>query len=200
MKPRTIMIAGGALVLLLVLRPWADDAAPVEDPAPPAAAPVAPRAFTPRGGTIARVPREPAEVRARASRRDADPARNDELTPDEQQAHHDRRAAAQAVLLAKAFAADGRDPTWSPQTEDALRDAFAAAAPPGARLEEVACGATLCRFTAAFDSIAERDEGVGALLGLVRWRSLGFGNPSPDDPRRYVVHAARDPESFPSVE
>jgi hypothetical protein len=200
MKPRMIMIAAGAsLVLLLVLRAWTDDAAPAANPAP-TVGPPARSAFPLRDGATARVQSELAELRAEVSRLGAPAAPKEELSPEEQRAHHDQRAAVQAALLAKAFAADTRDPSWSPQTEHALRDAFAAAALPGAQLEEVACGAKLCRFTAAFESIERRDEGIGAMLGLIRWRSLGFGDASPDDPRRYIVYAARDPESFPSIE
>lgn len=207
MRPRTILLAASAsvvlalaLVLVLALRPWADEPAPVVTPAP-AAGPVVTRAVPVHGGAAARVQGELAELRAEVSRLGAAPAPAPEeaLSPEEQQARGDARVVQQAALLAKTFAADVRDPGWSPQTESAVREAFAAAAVPGARLEEVACGGTLCRFTVAFDSIERRDEGAGAVVGLVRWDAIGFGDVSPDDPLRYVVYASRDPDSFPSV-
>ncbi|HSK02263.1 MAG TPA: hypothetical protein VK932_13520 [Kofleriaceae bacterium] len=189
-----------ALVLVLALRRWAEEPAPAVAPAP-AAGPVAPRAIPVHGGAAARVQGELAELRAEVSRLGAAPAPEpaEALSPEEEQARGDQRVAEQTALLAKAFAADVRDPGWSPQTESALREAFAAAAVPGARLEEVACGGTLCRVTVAFDSIERRDEGVGAVAGLVRWDAIGFGDASPDDPLRYVVYASRDRESFPAV-
>lgn len=199
MKPRTILIAASApMILLAVLRPWAGDAAPAASPAPTAAPPS--RALL--GGhdlAAAGVRAELAELRADVSRLGAAPPPKEELTPEEQRARDRQRAAAQAALLAKTFAAETRDPTWSPQTEGLVREAFEAAALPGARLDEAACSATLCRVTVAFDSIERRDEGFGAVIELVRWPSRVFGDVAPGDPLRYVLYASRDPQSFPDV-
>jgi len=205
MKLRTFSIAAGAPLLLLVaLRPWSDDAAPAGSPAPA----VAPRAHALPDGrdrAAARVQRELAELReevsslgpAAARQEDRPPAR--ELSPEEQQEQDQQRVAAQASLLVKTFAADPRDPSWSPQAERSVRDAFATAALPGARLDEVACGGTLCRITVSFDSIERRDQGFAAVVELARWPTRGFGDVSPEDPLRYVVYAARDQESFPAA-
>ncbi len=206
MSPRPILLVASAslglalaLVLLQMRRPRADDPVPVASPVPaPAPRSAATHASSVHGGATARVQDELAELRAEVARLGAAPAPAEVLSPEEQQVRGDQRVAAQAALLAKAFAADTRDPGWSPQTERALRDAFAAAAPAGARLEEVACGATLCRYTVAFDSIEQRDQGISSVVGLVRWDALGFGDVSPDDPLRYVVYASRDQESFPA--
>jgi hypothetical protein len=52
----------------------------------------------------------------------------------------------------------------------------------------------------AFDSIERRDERIGDVMGMTRWRTRSFGDASPDDPKHYVVYAARDRESFPMME
>ena len=197
MRARTILIAASAavvaLALALALWPAGDDEAGAMPSAPAVTRPLVRPVVTLRDGATARVEGELAELRAEVARlgEAPAPAPKEELTPDEQQARDERR------ILAKTFAADTRDPSWSPQTERALRDAFAAAALPGARLAEVSCGSTLCRYTVAFDSIEQRDEGAGALFGLPQWDSNGFGNLAPDDPLRYVVYASRDPETLP---
>lgn len=200
MKPRTILIAASApLILLVVLRPWAGDAAPAASTAPAVAPPprtrLDARALAGEGARA-----ELAELRADVSRLGAAPTPKEELSPEEQRARDRQRTATQAALLARTFAAEARDPTWSPQAERSVREAFAASAIPGARLDEAACGATLCRVTVAFDSIGHRDEGFGAVIELVRWPARGFGDVSPVDPLRYVFYASRDPESFPGVD
>ena len=78
-------------------------------------------------------------------------------------------------MLERAFANDRRDPSWSPQAESKLRSAFAVAEVTGGRLEEVGCGATLCRYSVRFDSVAQREDDSGAITGLARWGSHGFG-------------------------
>jgi len=204
MKLRTILIAAGApLILLGVLRPWAGDTAPTTSSAPAVAPPTAaqPLPFRDdRDHTAVGVRAELAELRAAVSRLGAAAAPKEELSPEEQRVRDDQRVAAHTALLAGTFAADARDPNWSPQAEFSVHGAFAAAALPGARLDEVACGAALCRITVAFDSIEHRDEGFGAVVELVRWPSRGFGDVSPDDPLRYVFYTSRDRESFPSLE
>lgn len=201
MRPRTILIAAGAsLLLLLLLRPWAGGTSTTASPPRAVAAREVPRGLPLRDAAADRVRAELAELRADVSRLGAAPVPKDVPSPEEAQARYEQRVATQTALLVQAFAADGRDPSWSPQTERVLRDAFAAAPPPGARLEEVMCGARLCRVTAAFDSAERREEGAGALFGLIRWRSFAFGDASPEDPRRYVLYAARDRESFPRVD
>lgn len=118
----------------------------------------------------------------------------------EQKTIADDRDARQAVALANAFAVDPRDPIWSAQAESSVREAFAESGLQSARLDGVTCGTTLCRFTVAFESVEQRDDHVGTVVGLVRWKARGFADVAPDDPRRYVVYASRDPESFPSVD
>ncbi len=207
MKPRTLLMAASVPLVLLVawlLRasqeaPAAGGEAPATRPAP-AAAPRA-RAF-PDGRDLAAagVRSELAELREEVSRLGSAAAPAEPRSPEEQQARDDQRVAAQAALLVKTFAADPRDPSWSPDAERSVRDAFAAAALPGARLHEVACGSTLCRITVSFDSIDHRNESFAAVVELARWPSRGFGDVSPDDPLRYVFYASRDQESFPAVE
>jgi hypothetical protein len=203
MKLRTILIAAGApLLVLVVVRPWAGEAAPAARPAPAVARPVLGAVPVPAGRdrAVAGVRAELAELRADVSRLGPAAAPAEEPSPEEQRARDDQRSAAKAALLAQAFAADARDPSWSPQAELAVRDAFAAAALPGARLDEAACGATLCRVAVVFDSIEHRNEGYGGVIELVRWPSRGFGRVSPDDPLRYVFYASRDQASFPRAE
>jgi hypothetical protein len=206
MKLRTILIAAGApLLVLMVLRPWAGDAAPDARPASAAVPRPAVGAFPAgRDRAVDGVRAELAELRADVSRLGPAPApapaEAEEPEPEELRARDDQRSAAKAALLARTFAADARDPSWSPQAERAVRDAFAAAALPGARLDEAACGATLCRVAVVFDSIEHRNDGYGGVIELVRWPSRGFGRVSPDDPLRYVFYASRDQASFPRVE
>ncbi len=192
MSSRTIWIAAGAvLIMLVVLRLSLDDAAAVSSPRPQvASAPaVHPRGLADRPhariggprlgpGEVLHAPRPLDEVRARAA----------------------RRVVAQTELLERTLAADRADPRWSPQAEQALRDAFAAAAVPGARLAELACGARLCRYMVAFGSIEQRDDGITAVTGLIPWRSKGFGDISAADPQHYVFYVSRDPDSFPTVD
>lgn len=203
MKARTMWIAAIAAPSLLVALRWmarGDDTPPIPSPTLAASSPPASRALSLRDGTAYEVRAELAELRAELARLGAAPRPREELSLDEQHELSARRAAAKAAVLAKAFAADQRDPSWIPQAEHSLRQAFAAAAVPGGRIEELGCGATLCRYTVRFDSTGQRDDGIGAITELAHWDSRGFGGPSPDDPRRYVVYVSRDPGSFPAVE
>lgn len=204
MKPRTIlMAASAALILLVVWRPWAGDEAPAAGRQAPAVrhAPEVPRARAfPDDRASAFVRSELAELREEVTRLGSGVAPAVEPSPEEQQERTDRRDAAQAALLVKTFAADTRDPSWSPDAERSVRDAFAAAPLPGARLAEVACGTAMCRITVAFDSIGHRDESFAAVTELVHWPTRGFGDVSPDDPLRYVFYASRDHTSFPDVD
>src|SRR5688572_10562244 len=153
MKPRTILIAAGAeLLLVVVVCPWAGDVAPAASSAPTVAPPGAAWARPVHEGrerAADGVRAELAEPRADASRLGADAAPREELSPEEERARDDRRIADKTARFARTFAAEARDPAWSPQAERSVRDAFAAAALPGARLAEAACGATLCRITVA---------------------------------------------------
>jgi hypothetical protein len=193
MKIRTmVIVTGTAATLLLLQRAWPGKATPAAPPASAAA---------PRTGRLASRVATPEGIRidATAVARQASPA-TEELSPQEQREDDDRRLAKQASLLAKTFAADRRDPMWSPQAERAVRDQFATTALAGARLDEASCGATLCRVTVAFDSVAHLREGFNSVVELVRWPSRGFGDVSPDDPLRYVFYASRDPAAYPTVE
>ena len=207
MKPRTLLVAASAaLILLVVWRPWAGEEAPGAGEKAPAVRPaseLAPRARAGPDGpdrAAARVRGELAELREEVSRLGSAAAPAERPSPEEQQARADRRDTAQAALLVKTFAADTRDPSWSPDAERLVRDTFAAAPLPGARLAEVACGTALCRITVAFDSIEHRNESFASVVQLAPWPSRGFGDVSPDDPLRYVFYASRDHGSFPDIE
>jgi hypothetical protein len=98
MKPRTILIAASApLILLAVLRPWAGDAAPAAHPAPA----VAP---SPRARLDARdlagegVRAELAELRADVSRLGAAPTPKEERSPEEQRACRARGSGEHAAI------------------------------------------------------------------------------------------------------
>jgi len=206
MKPRTIWIAAIAApsLLVMVLRLSADadrpPAAPPPAPPPAVAPPAASRVLSIPAGAGDRDRAELAELRADVARLGSPPAPREQLSWEEQYALDERRAGVKTAVLERTFAADRRDPSWSPHAERKLRDAFAAADVPGGRLEDVSCGATLCRYSVVFDSIAQREDGSGVIPVLARWPSRGFGGPARDDPRRYIMYVSRDPESFPAVE
>jgi hypothetical protein len=202
MKFRTMLIAASTLVLALVLvRSWLGDS----PSATSRAAETAPRPEAHRR-TVAHGPDraddriESEERRPAPSRLGAAATPAEELSPEERRARDDRHDVAQAALLTKALATAARDPTWSPQAERSVRDAFTAAALPGARLAEAACSATLCRVVVAFDSLDHRNEEFSHVIGLVRWPSQGFGAVSPDDPLRYVFYASRDKTGLPRAD
>jgi hypothetical protein len=202
MRPRTIWIAAIAAssLLLVTLRGMAHQ---IDDPPAKQAASATPssaaaRAITIHDGTDEQVRVELAELRADVSKLGG--ATQPELTYEEQRARDEHDAAEVQAQLAKKFAADDRDPSWSAQAERSLRDAFAAAHVAGGRLEELGCGATLCRYSVAFDSVTQREDGVDAITTLAHWDSRLFGGPVADDPRRFVVYVSRDPDSFPPLQ
>lgn len=205
MRPRTIWIAAIAAssLVLVTLRGMVLDAGgpPAQPPSTATPPPGAARTVTIYSGATDDVRSELADLRADVSRLGGAPkAKEPELSPEEQRAFDERRASQTHAVLAKAFAADARDPSWSPQVERSLREAFTAAQVPGGRLEEVACGSTLCRYSVVFDSLAQREDGIDAITALARWDSRMFGGPTPGDPQRYVVYVSRDAESFPPLE
>jgi hypothetical protein len=143
---------------------------------------------------------ELAGLRAEITQLRAGKPPREQLSYDEQVARNKRRAAAKFAALDKAFASDRRDPSWSPQAESKLRDAFAIADVAGGHLEELSCGGTLCRYSVRFDAVAQREDASDAITSLARWDSSGFGGPAADDPRRFVFYVSRDPASLPRVE
>jgi hypothetical protein len=203
MKPPTIWIAAIAAssLLLVTLRAMTpDEAAPAAlPPRSAASSPPARYAVPIRHGT-ADVQAELAALRAEVAQLQAAKPPREQLSYDEQVALDKRRVAAKFATLEKAFASDRRDPSWSPQAESKLRDAFAAAEIAGGRLEDLSCGGTLCRYSVRFDSIAQREDGSDAITSLARWGARGFGGPVADDPQRFVFYVSRDRESFPTVE
>jgi hypothetical protein len=190
MRARTIIIVAGAPLVACAVLYLRSAAAGASDGDGAGAVPATTRA----------APSEPAP--ARPASRHIVPSRPAlaPVTREEARARHLERAERQARELATAFAADRRDPSWSGQTELQLRTAFTGLAIDGARLDDLACGTRLCRFVVAFDSLERRDERIGDVMGMTRWRTRSFGDASPEDPKRYVVYAARDRESFPMVE
>jgi len=203
MKARTIWIAAIAAssLLLATLRGMArDEPGPATPPPRVAASPPAARFAVPiRDGTTDDVRTELAALRAEIVQLHARKSPREQRTLEEQLALDRRRAAIRTAALEKAFVSDRRDPSWSPQAESKLRTAFAAAEVTGGRLEELGCGATLCRYSVRFDSVAQREDGSGAITDLARWGSHGFGGPDPADPLRFVFYVSRDRESFPIV-
>jgi hypothetical protein len=202
MKPHTIgiaVIAGASL--LVTLRVMVGDEPVPAAVAPRAVATSAPtRSVVPiRDGAADQVRAELAALRTEVAQLHAGKPPRDKLSYDEQLELSQRRAAAKFAALETAFASDRRDPSWSPQAESKLRDAFAAASVGGGRLEDVSCGGTLCRYSVRFDSVARREEGSDAITGLARWGSRGFGGPAADDPLRFVFYVSRDRASFPAI-
>jgi hypothetical protein len=203
MKPRTIGIAviAASSLLLVILRGMVRDEQVGAGPPPRSVASPTPARYPVkiRHGAGDQLRDELAALRAEVAQLHAGKPRPEQRTREEQLAIDQRRAAAKTAVLENAFANDHRDASWSPQAESKLRDAFGAADVAGGRLEELGCGATLCRYSVRFDSVAQREDGSGAITGLARWGSRGFGGPDPADPLRFVFYVSRDRESFPNV-
>jgi hypothetical protein len=120
-------------------------------------------------------------------------------TPDISEEERDQRAHRTTQAIDRVLAAESRDPSWSADTERRLRDRFASAGLGGAHLDDSRCGSTICRVRVRFDSLEARD-GIQTVTDLVDWSSDLLAVVDPQDRRRIVVYATREPGQFPSLD
>ena len=180
MRAKPILVLGGAcLVALAAAHLMAESSAPRTASANEVAPAVHP-AFDPELNV--EVGRPGAEVRALpgaaappVSTSTSTPEPGSELTPQERAARAQEQVARVEQDLGDRLRAERVDRSWAHDTERTIAGTLAGPPFSGLQLEDVTCGATLCRLSlTANDQVADVEALVGELTSTQPFRHGGF--------------------------